>query len=99
MKNEKPKTADAFLRMAAETMAQRGKQYDADDEQKERSMGKTVQLFNIITGKDLSESEGWLLMELLKNVRQWQVEDYHEDSALDGVAYSALKAEALSEGK
>lgn len=61
-------------------------------------MGATVTAFNAITGRDLSEAEGWLLLQTLKDVRQWQnPSKYHHDSALDGVAYSALKAEALSE--
>ena len=33
---------------------------------------------------------------ILKDVRQWQKEAYHEDSAIDCVAYAALKAEALA---
>ncbi|MDR6710887.1 hypothetical protein J2W83_000477 [Pseudomonas hunanensis] len=33
------------------------------------------------------------------DVHQWQNPDkFHEDSALDGVAYSSLKAEALAKG-
>lgn len=74
-------------------MEERGKQYDKPEG--ERSMGKTVQVFNIITGHDLTEADGWLLMQILKDVRQWQTPNYHEDSALDCVAYSALKAESL----
>lgn len=51
------------------------------------------------TGRDLTEAEGWLLLQVLKDVRQWQNPDkFHEDSALDGVAYSSLKAEALAAG-
>ena len=34
-------------------------------------------------------------MQLVKDVRQWQRERYHEDSAIDCVAFAALKAEAL----
>ena len=91
--------ASAFLSKASSLMVERGKQYDADDNQEERSMGKAVASFNVITGHNLTESEGWLLMQQLKDVRQWAVEDYHQDSAEDCVAYSALKAEALAEGK
>ncbi len=87
--------ATKFLSEASKIMKQRGKTYDKSN--KERSMGRTVEAFNAITGKDLTEPEGWLLMSLLKQVRQFTNEEYHEDSALDGVAYSALLAEALSE--
>lgn len=86
--------ATEFLQAAIDTQAERGKQYDSPEG--ERSMGRTVQAFNAITGRDLTEAEGWLLLQLLKDVRQWQNPDkYHHDSALDGVAYASLKAEAL----
>jgi hypothetical protein len=84
--------ADSLLIQAAEVMQERGKQYDKADG--ERSMGKAVQAFNIITGHSIRESEGWLLMELLKNVRNFTGQKHHTDSLLDGIAYSALKAEA-----
>lgn len=86
--------AAEFLRDAAEIMEERAKQYDSPTG--ERSMGKCVMAFNAITGKDLSESEGWLLLQVLKDVRQWQNPAFHRDSAEDGIAYSALKAEALA---
>lgn len=84
-------TAEQFLRQGVELLAERGKQYDSPDG--ERSMGKTVAAFNAITGRDLSDAEGWLLMLLLKQVRQFQA-DPHMDSAADGVNYAALLAEA-----
>lgn len=90
----KAKTSVDFLQAAIDVQAERGKQYDAPDGK--RSMGRTVQAFNAITGRDLTESEGWLLLQVLKDVRQRQNPDkFHEDSALDGVAYSSVKAEAL----
>lgn len=88
-----PQTAPEMLHKAAAIMESRGKQYDQPEG--ERSMGKCVSAFNIITGKDLKESEGWLLLQILKDVRQWQNPTYHQDSADDCVAYAALKGEAL----
>lgn len=86
--------APEFCERAAELMRERGKQYDKPEG--ERSMARTVAAFNAVTGRDLSESEGWLLMLLLKQVRQWQQPaKYHADSAEDAVAYSALLAESL----
>lgn len=91
------KKSTDFLQAAIDVQAERGKQYDAPDGT--RSMAKTVQAFNAITGHHLTEAEGWLLMQIVKDVRQWQNPDkFHEDSALDGVAYSSLKAEALAAG-
>lgn len=85
--------AEDFLTNAADTISQRGKQYDK--QAGERSMAKTVAAFNAITGQSLTESEGWLFMQVLKDVRQWQKTDYHHDSAIDCVSYAALKAESL----
>ncbi len=94
---EKAPTAPEFLDKASALMRQRGEQYDKPEG--ERSMGVCVQAFNAITGKKLTESEGWLLLQILKDVRQWQNPDkYHADSAEDCIAYAALKAEALAQG-
>lgn len=84
--------APDLLNRAAALMAERGQQYDKPEG--ERSMGRAVSAWCAITGKDISEAEGWLLMECVKNVRLWQRPGYHADSAEDGIAYSALKAEA-----
>lgn len=86
--------ADEFLGKAQALMIERGKQYDQP--QGERSMAKAVAAFGIITGVQISEAEGWLFMQILKDVRQWQTDAYHADSAEDCVAYAALKAEALA---
>jgi len=74
-------------------MDERGKQYDSPGG--ERSMGRCVTAFNALTGRDLTEAEGWLLLQILKDVRQWSRPEYHRDSAEDCIAYAALKAEAL----
>jgi hypothetical protein len=87
--------APTFLSAAAMHMRDRGEQYDRPNG--ERSMARAVQAFNAITGRDLAEAEGWLLLQVLKDVRQWQRPDFHRDSAEDCIAYAALKAEALSE--
>jgi hypothetical protein len=84
--------APKLLQKAADIMEERGKQYDKPEG--ERSMGKCVAAFNIITGHSLAESEGWLLLQILKDVRLWQRPGYHQDSAEDCIAYAALKAEA-----
>lgn len=88
-------SAPDLLNKAAAIMGERGKQYDKPDG--ERSMGRAVAAFNCITGRDLTEAEGWLLLQTLKDVRLWQRPGYHQDSAEDCVAYAALKAEAKQE--
>ena len=86
-----------LLQVAADHLRARAATYDKPDG--ERSMGKTVAAFNAVTGRDLSEAEGWLLLQLLKDVRLFQRPGYHADSAEDCIAYAALKAEAkMAEG-
>lgn len=89
--------AQHFLKKAQDLMEERGKTYDSPSG--ERSMGKAIIAFNTITGHNLTESDGWLLQQVLKDVRQWSKSEYHQDSAEDCIAYAALKAEALQNGK
>lgn len=93
-RTETCETAEDFLAKAAMHLQSRGQTYDQPSG--ERSMERTVIAFNAITGHDISECEGWLLLQLLKDVRQWSTPDYHQDSAEDCIAYAALKAEALA---
>ncbi len=86
-----PKAPDLLAKAAAH-MADRAATYDKPEG--ERSMGRAVLAFNAITGRDLSEPEGWLLLQVLKDVRLFQRAGYHADSAEDCIAYAALKAEA-----
>ena len=89
--------APEILTRSAEIMAERAKQYDSP--QGERSMGKAVAAFNAVTGQSLSEANGWLLMALLKMVRDNTTDKPHEDSLHDLVAYGALYGEArMAEG-
>jgi hypothetical protein len=90
-----------FLDEAKRIQIERGQQYDRSGGQTgERSMARTVAAFKAITDKDITESEGWLLLQLLKDVRQWSNPwEFHLDSAIDCVSYSALKAESLAAGK
>lgn len=88
--------SNEFLQAAIDVQKERGAQYDKPSG--ERSMGATVAAFNCITGNNLKEQDGWMLLGLLKLVRQSQnQEKYHHDSALDFVAYASLYAEAASE--
>lgn len=93
-----PRTAPSFLQSALQTLTQRGKDYDKPEG--ERSAAAVAVAFNAITGRNLTEAEVWLVLQLVKDVRQWQNPGrYHADSALDCVAYAALKAEALASGE
>lgn len=85
-------TAQQLLNKAAEIMASRASTYDKPEG--ERSMAATVSAFNTITGQDLTEAQGWLLMAVLKMVRDNQHSLPHVDSCEDFVAYASLYGEA-----
>lgn len=97
---EEPKptvSAPAMLQQAAKHMTDRAATYDKPEG--ERSMAATVAAFNAITGRDLRESEGWMLLAVLKMVRSEQRDTPHQDSAEDLVAYGALYGEARLNGR
>ena len=91
------RTASEIADSALKHIRERAETYDQPTG--ERSAAKTAKAFNAITGKDITESEVWLLLQLLKDVRQWSRKDYHQDSAEDCIAYAALKAESLEGGE
>lgn len=92
----KPSTtipAAEFLKKGLGHMEDRAVTYDKEGG--ERSMGKTVAAFNVITGSNLTEEEGWLFMEILKQVRSMQGA-FKADNYEDLAAYAALRGECAS---
>ena len=85
-------TAPDILDKAAGHMRDRASTYDSA--KGERSMGKAVAMFNACHGTQLTEEQGWHLMELVKHVRYFTAPGYHADSVEDGAAYAALRGEA-----
>lgn len=85
-----------FLQQASKLQMNRGEEYDAVNlVKKERSFSKVATAFNAITGKELTAAEIALILQILKDVRQWSADRYHKDSVEDCISYSALKAEEL----
>ncbi len=82
--------AEEILTKAAGHLADRAKTYDKPEG--ERSMEKTVAMFNTLTGTQLTTEQGWLFMVILKMVRSQQG-DYKADNYEDGAAYFALAGE------
>ena len=90
--------APDILRKSAQHMMDRAATYDKPEG--ERSMAKTVQAFNAITGRDITTAEGWLMLAVLKQVRAFQNPGKpHVDSLEDGPAYLALMAEEMLSGE
>ena len=92
-KEEPTMTASDFLGAALNHLGDRASTYD--NPTGERSMGRTVEAFNAITGHKLTEEHGWLFMCLLKQVRSQQGK-YKSDSYEDLTAYAALMGESAA---
>lgn len=88
-----PYNATTILAKAAEHMQNRAALRDTPTG--ERSMAKTVAMFNIYAGTELTEEQGWRFMEILKIIRSSQGE-YCADDYEDGTAYAALCGEAAA---
>ncbi len=58
-------------------------------------MGTIVKTFNAMTGRDLTEVEGWKFMVILKMVRA-QNGGFKADDFVDMAAYVALTGEAAA---
>ena len=77
---------------AYNTLEQRGKTYDPTSGQ-ERSMEQIVEVFNALTGHELSVADGWVFMQTVKGVRQQTSPEFHKDSMIDKLSYVLLEAE------
>jgi hypothetical protein len=87
-------SAPQILKTAMSHMEERAVTYDQPSG--ERSMGKTVDMFNTLTENKLTEEQGWLFMACLKMVRAQQGR-YRADSYEDGAAYFALAGESAAQ--
>lgn len=86
-------TAPDFLKAGLAHMQARASTYDAPAG--ERSMAKTVAMFNTYAGTEITEEQGWHFMEILKMVRSSQGE-FKADNYEDGSAYAGLAGEAAA---
>lgn len=82
--------AGTILQNAATEMQDRAASRDTPEG--ERSMGRCVKAFNAMFGTELTETQGWQFMELLKMARSAGGE-FRLDDFTDGVAYAALAGE------
>lgn len=89
------KTSTEILKDCITVQGDRGKEYEAISGQQERSFNAASTAFNAITGKDITPAEVCLMLQVLKDVRQWSQDRLHKDSVLDGVSYASLKGEEL----
>lgn len=93
---DKQKSAVDYLNECVEVQKQRGEQYDSSGTG-ERSFSACADAYNAITGGKLKGSDICLILQILKDVRQYSNPSrLHEDSVLDKVSYSSLHAEELN---
>lgn len=94
--SEHKKTASQYLSDCIQVQKQRGEQYDSKGTG-ERSFAAAATAYNAITGRNLKGSDVCLILQVLKDVRQYSDHTrLHEDSLLDKVSYASLHAEELN---
>lgn len=90
------KAAD-LLRIAAETIEQRGKQ-NGYDKKEEKSAPKIATIYNAKKGADLTPLDVWDLLICLKEARLEAIlsnKSDPTDTLIDLISYNALKAEQI----
>ena len=89
-------TANHFLEAALNHLGARAVTYDKPTG--ERSMERTVNAFAALTDIQLTEEQGWLFMEVLKQVRSLQGK-FKADNYEDLAGYAALRGEAAAKAR
>lgn len=87
--HHKATLAPELLREAADLIDTRAAERDVSAE---RSMGRAIAAFNTLTGLALTETNGWLLLAILKLARA-TVGKFQPDDLKDCAAYVALALE------
>lgn len=82
-----------FLEKGVGHMKDRASQRDAEDG--ERSMKRCVEAFNALEGTDITETQGWKFMVMLKMARSVSG-DFTADDYEDMAAYAGLAGESAS---
>lgn len=87
-------SAGEILKKASEALANRAVERD-HEEGTERSMVRITALFNAYSGRDLTETEGWIFAMCLKMGRSANG-NFREDDFVDMAAYAALAGESAA---
>ena len=90
------KAQDSLQILKSATDAIQNRAITRDNSETERSMERTVQIFNSLINSDLlNEAQGWLFMACVKLARSQQGE-FHMDDYIDAAAYVALAGESAA---
>lgn len=93
--SNKATTAEEFVKRSLQILEERGAENGADGK-RENSFQAVADSFTAKTRIKLTAAHVALILQDLKDVRQFAQERLHYDSMLDCVTYAALKAELLS---
>ena len=85
--------SSVFLCLAQEILKERAKEYESP--KGEKSMEQITHLFNTLFNKDLTPTQGYVFMVLLKLVRATK-RGFKEDTYIDAINYIALAGEEAS---
>ena len=88
--------AHHFLEAAKGHLGARAATYDKPAG--ERSMERTIKVFAALTDIQLTEEQGWLFMEALKQVRSLQGK-FKADNYEDLAGYAALRGETAARNR
>ena len=88
--------AQHFLEAAKGHLGARAVTYDKPTG--ERSMERTIKVFAALTDIQLTEEQGWIFMEALKQVRSLQGK-FKADNYEDLAGYAALRGEAAARSR
>ena len=88
--------AQDFLEAAKGHLGARAATYDKPTG--ERSMERTIKTFAALTDIQLTEEQGWLFMEALKQVRSLQGK-FKADNYEDLAGYAALRGESAAKAR
>ena len=84
-----------ILKQCVDVQTERGEEYGCEDGS-ERSFAAVAEIFNLKTGNSLKGSDICLILQDLKDVRQYtNPNEIHADSGVDKVSYASLHVEEL----
>lgn len=87
--------ATEVLEECSRILAERGAQRDKPNG--ERAMPLCIELFRLRTGLELSEQQGYIFMECVKQAREANGTGFNPDDIVDQINYLALRLESLTE--
>ena len=93
MTTEKKKPINPVVEILQEAINTISNRAESRDTEQERSMADIVKMFNVLYGTNLTETQGWVFMILLK-IKRASLGKFRPDDYVDGAAYFGLAGES-----